>query len=127
MVSLPLTPLYDKIGQEFMPPLNEGDLLFMPVLLAGASVDQVMTVMVKQDSIISSFPEVEMVVGKLGRAETATDPAPVSMIETVITYKSQYLVNDKGKRLRYRFDPGETDFFRDVEGNPLPGPDGNSS
>jgi Cu(I)/Ag(I) efflux system membrane protein CusA/SilA len=59
----------------------------MPVLLPGASVDQVMTVMTKQDSIISSFPEVEMVVGKLGRAETATDPAPVSMIETVVKLK----------------------------------------
>jgi len=75
------------IKSEFMPPLNEGDLLFMPVLLPGASVDQVMRVMTKQDSIISSFPEVEMVVGKLGRAETATDPAPVSMIETIVKLK----------------------------------------
>jgi Cu(I)/Ag(I) efflux system membrane protein CusA/SilA len=75
------------IKSEFMPPLNEGDILFMPVLLPGASVDQVMSVMVKQNEIISSFPEVETVVGKLGRAETATDPAPVSMIETVIKLK----------------------------------------
>jgi Cu(I)/Ag(I) efflux system membrane protein CusA/SilA len=75
------------IKSEFMPPLNEGDLLFMPVLLPGASIDQVMSVMVKQDSIISSFPEVDMVVGKLGRAETATDPAPVSMIETIVKLK----------------------------------------
>jgi Cu(I)/Ag(I) efflux system membrane protein CusA/SilA len=72
-----------------MPPLNEGDILFMPVLLPGASIDQVMTVMVKQDSIISTFPEVEIVVGKLGRAETATDPAPVSMIETIIKLKPE--------------------------------------
>jgi Cu(I)/Ag(I) efflux system membrane protein CusA/SilA len=72
------------IKSEFMPPLNEGDILFMPVLLPGATLDQVMDVMRKQDEIISSFPEVDMVVGKLGRAETATDPAPVSMIETVI-------------------------------------------
>jgi Cu(I)/Ag(I) efflux system membrane protein CusA/SilA len=76
-----------RIKSEFMPPLNEGDILFMPVLLPGASIDQVMAVMSKQDEIISSFPEVEMVVGKLGRAETATDPAPVSMIETVIKLK----------------------------------------
>ncbi|MGD9401592.1 MAG: CusA/CzcA family heavy metal efflux RND transporter [bacterium] len=75
------------IKSEFMPPLNEGDILFMPVLLPGATVDQVMEVMRKQDEILMSFPEVDMVVGKLGRAETATDPAPVSMIETVIRLK----------------------------------------
>lgn len=76
--------------QEFMPPLNEGDLLFMPVLLPGASLTQVMEVMKKQDIIISNeFPEVERVVGKLGRAETATDPAPVGMIETIIHLKDK--------------------------------------
>ena len=76
--------------QEFMPPLNEGDLLFMPVLLPGASLTQVMEVMRKQDIIIKSeFPEVELVVGKLGRAETATDPAPVGMIETIIHLKDK--------------------------------------
>jgi Cu(I)/Ag(I) efflux system membrane protein CusA/SilA len=73
-----------SIKSEFMPPLNEGDLLFMPVLLPGASLTQVMDVMSKQDIILKSFPEVRDVVGKLGRAETPTDPAPVSMIETVV-------------------------------------------
>ena len=76
--------------QEFMPPLNEGDLLFMPVLLPGASLTQVMEVMRKQDIIIKNdIPEVEWVVGKLGRAETATDPAPVLMIETIIHLKNK--------------------------------------
>ncbi|MBD3272301.1 MAG: CusA/CzcA family heavy metal efflux RND transporter, partial [Elusimicrobia bacterium] len=77
--------------QEFMPPLNEGDLLFMPVLLPGASLTQVMEVMQKQDMIIKDeFPdEVEWVVGKLGRAETPTDPAPVTMIETIIHLKER--------------------------------------
>ena len=79
------------VKQEFMPPLNEGDLLFMPVLLPGASLPQVMDVMKKQDIIIKNeFPdEVEWVVGKLGRAETPTDPAPVTMIETVIHLKPE--------------------------------------
>jgi len=78
------------IKQEFMPPLNEGDLLFMPVLLPGASLTQVMDVMKKQDIIIKNeFPEVEWVVGKLGRAETATDPAPVTMIESIIHLKDK--------------------------------------
>lgn len=73
-----------------MPPLNEGDLLFMPVLLPGAFLTQVMDVMKKQDIIIKNeFPEVEWVVGKLGRAETATDPAPVGMIETIIHLKDK--------------------------------------
>lgn len=76
--------------QEFMPPLNEGDLLFMPVLLPGASLTQVMEVMKKQDIIIKNeFPEVEWAVGKLGRAETSTDPAPVTMIETIIHLKDK--------------------------------------
>ena len=78
------------MGQEFMPPLNEGDLLFMPVLLPGASLTQVMEVMKKQNVIIKNeFPEVEWVVGKLGRAETATDPAPIGMIETIIHLKDK--------------------------------------
>lgn len=80
------------IKQEFMPPLDEGDLLFMPVLLPGATLPQVMDVMQKQDSIIQNEfeDEVEWVVGKLGRAETATDPAPVTMIETVIHLKPRH-------------------------------------
>ncbi len=78
-----------KIKSEFMPPLNEGDLLFMPVLLPGASLTQVMDVMKTQDTILKSFPEVEQVVGKLGRAETPTDPAPVGMIETIVKLKPQ--------------------------------------
>lgn len=75
------------IGGEFMPPLDEGSILFMPVTLPSASLPQVMEVMRTQDSVLSTFPEVSSVVGKLGRAETATDPAPVSMIETVINLK----------------------------------------
>lgn len=84
VISIPLTPFGDKIGQEFMPPLNEGDLLFMPVMLPGASITQTKDVMSKQDRIIKQFPEVMMVVGKLGRALTATDPAPIGMFETII-------------------------------------------
>ncbi|MCA9401003.1 MAG: efflux RND transporter permease subunit, partial [Candidatus Omnitrophica bacterium] len=76
--------------QEFMPPLNEGDLLFMPVLLPGASLTQVHEIMQKQNILIKDeIPEVDQVVGKLGRAETATDPAPVAMIETIIGLKDK--------------------------------------
>ena len=88
ILGLSFIPL-SQIKSEFMPPLDEGDLLFMPVLLPGASLTQVMEIMKKQDVILMSFPEVEQVVGKLGRAETPTDPAPVGMIETIVKLKPQ--------------------------------------
>jgi len=75
------------LGSEFMPPLNEGSLLFMPVLVPGTSLASVKDVMSWQDRIITSLPEVESAAGKLGRADSATDPAPVEMIETTIMLK----------------------------------------
>jgi Cu(I)/Ag(I) efflux system membrane protein CusA/SilA len=80
---------FPGIKSEFMPPLNEGDLLYMPVLLPGASLTQVKAVLTIQTSTIKEFPEVITVVGKLGRAETATDPAPVGMIESIIILKPE--------------------------------------
>lgn len=81
------TFLITLMGKEFMPPLNERALLFMPTTLPSASVPEIKRTMAAQDRILASFPEVESVVGKLGRAETATDPAPTSMLETTITLK----------------------------------------
>ncbi|MSR66319.1 MAG: efflux RND transporter permease subunit [Pedosphaera sp.] len=78
-------------GSEFMPPLNEGALLFMPVMVPSTSLTEVKRIMSWQDRVISELPEVAIVAGKLGRAETATDPAPVEMIETTITLKPEYL------------------------------------
>ena len=72
------------MGTEFMPPLNEGSLLFMPVLLPSTSLAEVKRIMSWQDQVIRQMPEVASVAGKLGRAETATDPAPVEMIETTM-------------------------------------------
>lgn len=74
-------------GREFMPTLEEGDLLFMPVLLPSTSLSEVKRIMAWQDEVMSQHPEVIRVAGKLGRADTATDPAPVEMIETTITLK----------------------------------------
>lgn len=79
--------LADGMGTEFMPPLNEGSLLFMPVLLPSTSLTEVKRIMAWQDRVISEVPEVVSAAGKLGRAETATDPAPVEMIETTIILK----------------------------------------
>ncbi len=78
---------WTRIGSEFMPPLNEGDLLYMPTTLPGISITKAKQLLQQTDRIIASFPEVEQVFGKVGRADTATDPAPLSMIETTITLK----------------------------------------
>jgi Cu(I)/Ag(I) efflux system membrane protein CusA/SilA len=80
---------WKRIGSEFMPPLNEGDLLYMPTTLPGISITKAKELLQQTDRIIASFPEVEHVFGKIGRAETATDPAPLSMIETTITLKPE--------------------------------------
>ena len=77
------------IGSEFMPPLWEGDLLYMPTTFPGISVTKAKEILQQTDKIIATFPEVESVFGKVGRARTATDPAPLSMIETTITLKDK--------------------------------------
>ncbi len=79
----------EKIGSEFMPPLYEGDLLYMPTTLPGISVTKARELLQQTDKIIRTFPEVHHVFGKIGRAETATDPAPLSMIETTIMLKPE--------------------------------------
>ena len=79
----------EKLGSEFMPPLYEGDLLYMPTTLPGVSVTKAHELLQQTDKIIRTFPEVHSVFGKIGRAETATDPAPLSMIETTITLKPE--------------------------------------
>lgn len=80
---------YSKLGSEFMPPLYEGDLLYMPTTLPGISITKAKEILQQTDKIIKTFPEVESVFGKIGRAETATDPAPLTMIETTIRLKPQ--------------------------------------
>ena len=81
--------LATRIGSEFMPPLNEGDLMFMPVTDPGISINEALKIMQKQDEIIKGFPEVEWAVGKAGRAETSTDPSPTNMNETIIHLKPE--------------------------------------
>ena len=83
ITALPLS----QIGSEFMPPLNEGDILYMPTTLPGISISKAKELLQQTDKIIATFPEVETVFGKIGRAQTATDSAPLSMIETIITLK----------------------------------------
>ncbi len=84
LMILSTIPIYFKLGSEFMPPLEEGSILYMPSTMPGISIGQAQQLLQSTDQIIKQFPEVERVFGKAGRAETATDPAPLSMLETVI-------------------------------------------
>ncbi len=78
---------WTRLGSEFMPQLHEGSILFMPTTVPGASIAQAREIMRYQDSVLATFPEVETVLGKAGRAQTATDPAPLDMFETTVTLK----------------------------------------
>ena len=89
VLALTLIPI-SKIGSEFMPPLYEGDLLYMPTTPPGLSITKAKEILQQTDKIIQSFPEVHHTLGKIGRAETATDPAPLSMIETTIMLEKDH-------------------------------------
>jgi copper/silver efflux system protein len=80
-------PIAQKLGSEFMPPLDEGDILYMPTTFPNISIEEARQQLRRQDELLKSFPEVESVLGKIGRAETPTDPAPLSMVETVVRLK----------------------------------------
>ncbi|HEX4824581.1 MAG TPA: CusA/CzcA family heavy metal efflux RND transporter [Candidatus Polarisedimenticolaceae bacterium] len=80
-------PAYFKLGREFMPPLDEGDLVYMPITLPGVSVTEMERVLQRMDALLADTPEVIRVYGKAGRAETSTDPAPLSMVETTVMLK----------------------------------------
>ncbi len=90
-------PVYFALGREFMPPLNEGSILYMPTTMPGISVTEAQRLLVLQDRILKSFPEVDVVFGKAGRAETSTDPAPFSMMETTVLLKPPSAWREKGR------------------------------
>ena len=115
---------WDGLGKEFMPPLDEGSYLYMPTTMPHASIGEAMDVLQLQDRAIMAIPEVESVVGKIGRVESALDPAPISMIETVISYKPEYITDKDGHRIKHKYDAEKQEFVRDVKGNLIPDPDG---
>ena len=108
------------LGKEFMPPLDEGSFLYMPTTMPHASIGEAQDVLTKLDLAIASLPEVDLVVGKAGRARSALDPAPISMVETVITYLSEYKLDDDGNRIRFRYDDEQDTFVRDAAGELIP-------
>jgi Cu(I)/Ag(I) efflux system membrane protein CusA/SilA len=111
------TDTFPGLGKEFMPPLDEGSYLYMPTTMVHASIGEAMDILSKQDMALRSIPEVESVVGKIGRAETPLDPAPISMIETVINYKPEYITDKGGHRVKFRYDKENEQFIYDEDGN----------
>lgn len=115
---------FPGLGKEFMPPLDEGSFLYMPTTMPHAGISEVQEVLALQDQRISAIPEVAIAVGKLGRVDSPLDPAPLSMIETVINYQPEYLLDEKGHRIRFKFNKDKKDFFRTPEGDPVAATDG---
>ena len=118
------TDAFPGLGKEFMPPLDEGSFLFMPTTMPHASIGEAIDVLATQDQALAAIPEIDTVVGKIGRVDSALDPAPISMVETVINYKSEYVTDASGRRLTFRYDEDAADFARDPDGDLIPDPDG---
>ena len=115
-----LADQFPGLGKEFMPALDEGSYLFMPTTMPHASIGEATDVIQKLDMSLRALPEVDSVVGKLGRVESALDPAPLSMIETIINYKPEYVLDRSGERVRFRFDRSSGEFARDQFGELIP-------
>jgi len=115
---------FPGLGKEFMPPLDEGSYLWMPTTMTHASIGEALDILQKQDIAFQAIPEIQSVVGKLGRAETPLDPAPISMIETVINYKPEYRTGKDGRRINFKYDKTASDFVRDENGELIRDPAG---
>ena len=92
------------MGKEFMPSLDEGSFLLMPTTMPHSGIQENLEVIKILDKRVNAIPEVESVVGKWGRVNSALDPAPTSMYENLINYRSEYILNEKGHRIRFKVD-----------------------
>jgi Cu(I)/Ag(I) efflux system membrane protein CusA/SilA len=115
---------FPGLGREFMPALDEGSFLYMPSALPHASIGESLDYLQKQNMLIRAIPEVDSVVGKIGRVESALDPAPVGMVETVVNYKPKYISDERGRPIRFRYDRRAGDYARDDHGELIPDPHG---
>jgi Cu(I)/Ag(I) efflux system membrane protein CusA/SilA len=115
---------FPGFGKEFMPPLDEGSYLYMPTTMVHASIGEAADILAEQDVAFSNIPEIESAVGKIGRVDSPLDPAPISMIETIINYKPEYATDKSGRRLTYRYDSKKGEFVRGENGELIPDPDG---
>lgn len=119
-----LTKDFPGLGKEFMPSLDEGSFLYMPVIMPHASIGEAMEYLKKMDMAIQAVPEVEEIVGKLGRVDSPLDPAPISMIEAVINYVPEYKTDRNGNRLHYKYNEDRNEFIRDEYGELILDPHG---
>ena len=115
---------FPGMGKEFMPPLDEGSFLLMPSTMPHAGVEENVEVIQLLDRRIRQIPEVELVVGKWGRAKSALDPAPIGMFENIIQYKSEYKLDENARRMRFAVDDND-EFIRDENNNLIQDDDGN--
>ncbi len=116
--------VFKNTGQEFMPSLNEGSFLLMPTAMPHAGMEMNEANLRLLDMAVSSIPEVETVVGKAGRIESSLDPAPMNMYENIIAYKSEYKLNEDGRRVRFKVDKNGI-FEKNAKGELIPDLDGN--
>ncbi|MGB5704982.1 MAG: efflux RND transporter permease subunit [Polyangiales bacterium] len=112
------------LQDDFMPPFDEGSFLLMPTTTPHASIGQALEMMQSIDAAVAAIPEVERAVGKLGRAESPLDPAPISMFETVVNYHSEYILDDAGHVETFQYDEESKEFVRDEHGELIPDSDG---
>ncbi|MAO21808.1 MAG: acriflavine resistance protein B [Phycisphaerae bacterium] len=108
---------FPGMGSEFMPSLDEGAFLYMPTTMPHASIGEATDMLKELDRRIMSVPEVKSAVGKIGRVDSPLDPAPISMIETIIEYESEYIVDEHNRRTLYAYDNDADAFARDAQGN----------
>jgi Cu(I)/Ag(I) efflux system membrane protein CusA/SilA len=118
-----LEETFPGLEREFMPDLDEGSFLYMPVTMPHGSLGEAKELVKQTDMAFESIPEVEESIGKIGRADTPLDPAPIGMLETVVHYKPEYKEDERGRRLRFEVDD-EGNFVRDDDGNLIEDPDG---
>jgi Cu(I)/Ag(I) efflux system membrane protein CusA/SilA len=114
--------VFQNTGEEFMPSLDEGSFLLMPTSMPHSGMQENIKNLRLLDMAVTSIPEVETVVGKAGRVNSPLDPAPMSMYENVILYKSEYKTDENGHRIRFKYENGE--YARDDSGNLIPDENG---
>jgi Cu(I)/Ag(I) efflux system membrane protein CusA/SilA len=123
LVGKSLQETFPGLEREFMPDLDEGSFLYMPVTMPHGSLGEAKEMVKQADMAFESIPEVEESIGKIGRADTPLDPAPIGMLETVVHYKPEYKEDERGRRLRFEVDE-EGNFVRDEDGDLIEDPDG---